>query len=130
MKQFQIVLFAIMLILGTAAFADDYYTHSVNKPDAETTLTPQTPAYVMPSAPLTATISSASALLLSSAVGSTSPAFCIVQASDNVYLNGSLATPSAGILILKDTATLVPMGAGVTIVTSSDSVNLKILPVK
>lgn len=119
-----------LIAIGGGVFAEDYYGFSSNKPNAETTQVPSATPYTMPAVPLTATISSASPLLLRTAVGSNEPQFCVLEASDNVYLNGTIATPSLGILVTKNTPELIPIGEGVTVITSSNSVSLKILPVK
>lgn len=127
-----LLILALIAIVMTGPVNASYYDFSSTPPDTETTSTPQAPvpAYVMPSEPISETISSASTLLLYTAIGSTQPSFCVLTASDNIYLNGSVATPTDGIFLAKDTAHFLPLGSAVSVVTSSDTVTLKILPVK
>lgn len=126
---FFLALFAALLV-AHGSYAEDYYGLSDTPPAAETTQVPAVTPYAMPATPIVAQISSATPLLLQATVGSTEPTLCILEASDKVYLNGTLATPSLGIPVSKETPTLVPIGKGVTVVTSSDTVSLKILPIK
>jgi amino acid transporter len=125
----------LMLIAATSIATPSgggYYSYPEKAMDPETTFAnPSGPApYVMPDLPYTVTISSAAVTLLSSVVSSTDPQYCLVTASDNFYLNGSQATPTLGIFYAKDTPHLIPNGVGVTFGTTSDTVSLKVLPVK
>lgn len=138
MKRFSnsyLLLIALLLSIALTAHATTYYdwnasgTIPAETDDTPPAPTPPTPLYEMPAVPFSKTVASSSAFSISAEVETTEASHVIIRAADNLYLNGSVATPTLGILIPKDTVVVLPFGSAMTLVTSTDTVSLQLLPV-
>lgn len=129
-----LLLIALLLFSAFSVYATDYYglnasgAYPVETDDTPAPVVPVVP-YAMPDTPYSATVASSAALSIPTEVETTEASFVVIRADDNLYLNGSVATPTDGIFIPKDTVIVLPFGSEMNLVTSSDSVTLKLLPV-
>ena len=128
-----IVIAIVTIALAPIVFADDGYVLGSGTYPAETNddPVPVTPpaVYEMPAVPYSKTVASSSVFSIPQEVETLEASFVVIRADDNLYLNGSVETPTDGILIPKDTVITLPFGTTMNLVTSTDTVALKLLPI-